>query len=112
MTDNRYEKLERMRADIQRDRNKVARMLEQIKAKEAKLKEAESLRIVADVEEVKMSPEELGAFLELIRSGKLDGVLQGRIPIGVTAKGTEKDEDTEFFDEEDEEDFGDENEEK
>ena len=50
--DNKYDKLEKMRADIQKDKDKVAKLLEQIKAKEAKLKEAEALRIVADVEEV------------------------------------------------------------
>ena len=77
MTDNKYEKLERMRSDIQRDRDKVARLLERIKAKEERLKEAEAMRIVADVEEVKMSPEELGAFLRLVRAGKLEAVLNG-----------------------------------
>lgn len=78
--DNKYDKLEKMRADIQKDKDKVAKMLEQIKAKEAKLKEAEALRIVADVEEVKMSPEELGKVLELIREGKLNDVLNGKTP--------------------------------
>lgn len=76
--ENKYDKLEKMRADIQKDKDKVAKMLEQIKAKEAKLKEAEALRIVADVEEVKMSPEELGKVLELIREGKLNDVLNGK----------------------------------
>lgn len=76
--ENKYDKLEKMRADIQKDKDKVAKMLEQIKVKEAKLKEAEALRIVADVEEVKMSPEELGKVLELIREGKLKDLLNGK----------------------------------
>ena len=76
--ENKYDKLEKMRADIQKDKDKVAKILEQIKVKEAKLKEAEALRIVADVEEVKMSPEELGKVLELIREGKLKDLLNGK----------------------------------
>ena len=69
--DNKYDKLERMRADIKKDKEKVARMLDNIKIKQAKLREAEAERIVADVEGMKMSPEELGAFLELIKAGKV-----------------------------------------
>ena len=46
-----------MRRDIQKDRDKVEALLEQIKAKEAKLKEAEAVRVVADVEAMKLSPE-------------------------------------------------------
>lgn len=82
MTDNKYEKLDRIRTDIQADRDKLAKMreqakiregkmLDQIREKEAKLKEAESLVIVADVGEVNLSPEQLGAFLKLIQSGKI-----------------------------------------
>ena len=37
-----FEKLERMRADIQKDKEKVTELLERIKVKEAKLKEAEA----------------------------------------------------------------------
>ena len=40
MADVKYEKLDRIREDIKRDRAKVARLQEQIKVKEAKLKEA------------------------------------------------------------------------
>lgn len=86
MTDPRYEKLDRMRADIQADREKLAKMheqfkqreakmLDQIHEKEAKLKEAENLVIVADVGEMKLSPEQLGAFLKLLQSGKIPNVL-------------------------------------
>ena len=75
--DNKYDKLERMRADIKRDKEKVARMLDNIKIKQAKLREAEAERIVADVEGMKMSPEELGAFLELIKAGKIPSLKKG-----------------------------------
>lgn len=42
MADVRYEKLDRIREDIKRDKAKVAKLQEQIKVKEAKLKEAEA----------------------------------------------------------------------
>lgn len=87
MTDNRYEKLDRMRADIQADRDKLARMheqakiregkmLDQIHEKEAKLKEAENLVIVANVGEMNLTPEQLGAFLKLLKSGQLPNVAE------------------------------------
>lgn len=73
----RYEKLDRIRADIQKDREKVIKLQEQIKAKEAKLKEAESSQIVADVGAMNMTPEQLGEFLALIQSGKINSLLAG-----------------------------------
>lgn len=78
MADKKYDKLDRMRVDIQKDRDKVDKLLEQIKQKEMKLKEAEANQIVADVDEMNMSPEQLGEFLELIRSGKLNELLGGQ----------------------------------
>ena len=38
--DARYERLERMREDIRKDRDKISRIQDQIKVKEAKLKQA------------------------------------------------------------------------
>ncbi len=104
--DNRYEKLERMRADIARDREKVDRLQELIRQKEAKLKEAEASRIVADVTEVDLTPEELGEFLTLIKSGRLDRFLSDattyRSPAGTkAATGLIKNDDTEDDEDED-----------
>lgn len=73
----RYDKLDRMRADIQKDKDKVTELLERIKQKEARLKEAENSQIVADVGALNMTPEQLGEFLALIKSGKLDAVMNG-----------------------------------
>ena len=72
--ENKYEKLDRMRADIARDREKVVKLQELIRQKEIKLKEAEASRIVADVTELNLTPEELGEFLAMIKSGKLDQI--------------------------------------
>lgn len=60
MADVKYEKLDRIREDIKRDKAKVAKLQEQIKVKEAKLKEAEASQIVADVGAMNMTPEQLG----------------------------------------------------
>lgn len=78
MADNKYDKLERMRNDIQKDRNKVSKLQEQIKQKEAKLKEAEASQIVSDVDAMNMSPEQLGQFLALIQSGQLSSFLNAQ----------------------------------
>ena len=80
----KYEKLDRLRADIQKDRDKVARLLEQIKVKEAKLKEAENSQIVADVGAMNMTPEQLGEFLALIQSGKINEILAGKNSVSVS----------------------------
>ncbi len=72
MIENKYEKLERMRTDLARDKEKLLKLQEQVKIKEIKLKEAEATRIVADVNELNLTPEQLGEFLMLIQSGKID----------------------------------------
>ena len=79
MAEIKYDKLDRMRADIKRDRDKVARLQEQIKSKEAKLKEAEASQIITDVGAINMSPEQLAEFLALIRSGQLNPLLSGQV---------------------------------
>ena len=44
-------------------------------SKEARLKEAEAVRVVADVEAMKLSPEQVGTLLDMIANGqiKVDG---------------------------------------
>jgi Skp family chaperone for outer membrane proteins len=71
----KYERLTRMRMEIQRDREKIEKMREQLKAKEAKLKEAEATQIVADVNTCDIKPEELWDILQLAKSGKLNEYL-------------------------------------
>ena len=105
MADSKFEKLDRMRADIQRDREKVARMLEQIKHKEAKLKEAEATVILADVGSYNMTPEQLSEFLKLAASGKLEAIMKGAAPVVNTRTPvTFDDEDEDIDDTEDNED--------
>ncbi len=107
MAEGKFEKLDRMRADIERDREKVARMQEQIKQKEAKLKEAEATVILADVGSYHMTPEQLNEFLKLAASGRLDAVLKNTAPVTNTrtpvVPDDDEDEDEETEDNEDEE---------
>ena len=107
MADVKYEKLDRIREDIKRDRAKVARLQEQIKIKEAKLKEAEANQIVADVGAMNMSPEQLAEFLTLIQSGGLHELLSGKTKVVTTVDSSEISEDENedlYEDEEDEND--------
>lgn len=99
MADSKFEKLDRMRADIQRDREKVARMLEQIKRKEAKLKEAEATVILADVGSYNMTPEQLSEFLRLAASGRLDAIIKNTVPVTSTRTPVDLDDDEDETDE-------------
>lgn len=89
MADVKYEKLDRIREDIKRDKAKVAKLQEQIKVKEAKLKEAEASQIVADVGAMNMTPEQLGEFLALIQSGNLNELLSGKTKVVTTVNSSE-----------------------
>lgn len=73
-----YEKLERMRDEIKKDKEKIAAMQEQVRAKEAKLREAENVRILSDVTAMKLSPEEIGTVLDLIQAGKIAELMNAK----------------------------------
>ena len=105
MADVRYEKLDRIREDIKRDRAKVAKLQEQIKIKEAKLKEAEASQIVADVGAMNLTPEQLGEFLALIQSGNLNELLSGKTKIVTTVSSSEvnEEENEDLYEDEEEE---------
>ena len=72
-----YDNLVKMRKDIGKDEEKIAALEEQVKGKKDKLREAERERIASDVEAMDMSPEQLGDFLDLIQSGKLNAFMKG-----------------------------------
>ena len=105
MADVRYEKLDRIREDIKRDKAKVAKLQEQIKVKEAKLKEAEASQIVADVGAMNLTPEQLGEFLALIQSGNLNELLSGKTTIVTTVSSSvvNEEENEDLYDDEEEE---------
>ncbi len=72
-----YDNLVKMRKDISKDKDKISALEEQVRGKEERLREAERERIATDVEAMDMSPEQLGAFLDLILSGKLKAFMNG-----------------------------------
>ncbi len=79
-------------------------MLEQIKHKEAKLKEAEATVILADVGSYNMTPEQLSEFLKLAASGRLDAILKNTVPVTNTRTPIVPDDEEEFEETEENED--------
>ena len=68
-----YEKLDKLRAEVERCKNKIEDDKAKLKAAEAKLQETENSQILADVGALNLSPEQLAEFLKLATSGKLTG---------------------------------------
>ena len=66
-----YEKLDKLRAEVERCKSKIEDDKAKLKAAEAKLQEAENSQILADVGALNLSPEQLAEFLKLATSGKL-----------------------------------------
>ena len=105
MADVRYEKLDRIREDIKRDKAKVAKLQEQIKVKEAKLKDAEASQIVADVGATNLTAQQIGALLALIQSGNLNELLSGKTKVVTTVNSSEvnEEENEDLYEDEEEE---------
>ena len=65
-----YEKLDKLRAEVERWKRRVESDKAKQKAAEDRLKEAESTQILADVNALNLSPEQLAEFLKQVASGK------------------------------------------
>ena len=65
-----YEKLDKLRAEVERWKRRVESDKAKQKAAEDRLKEAESTQILADVNALNLSPEQLAGFLKLVASGR------------------------------------------
>ena len=65
-----YEKLDKLRAEVERWRRKLEDVRGKLKEAEEKLKEAENTQILADVNALNLSPEQLAEFLKQVASGK------------------------------------------
>ena len=65
-----YEKLDKLRAEVERWKRRVESDKAKQKAAEDRLKEAESNQILADVNALNLSPEQLAEFLKLVASGR------------------------------------------
>ena len=66
-----YERLDKLRAEVERCKKKVEDDRVRLKAAEQKLQEAENSQILADVGALNLSPEQLAEFLKLVASGQV-----------------------------------------
>lgn len=66
-----YEKLDKLRTDLKRARQKKMEIEAKIRNLEQKLQEAEDAQILADVKHMNLTPEQLAQFLQLAAAGKL-----------------------------------------
>lgn len=66
-----YERLDKLRADLERAKQKRVELDGKIRQLEAKLKEAENNQILSDVSALKLTPEQLAQFLKLAAGGQL-----------------------------------------
>ena len=103
-----YEKLDKMRAELERAKQRRADADAKVKTLEAKLKEAENNQIIADVSAMKLSPEQVAQFLKLVASGRLNAseAVQQSTETKVTVaenEATDEDYESEDFDNEEDE---------
>ena len=75
-----YEKLDKLRAELSRAKEKRADADAKVKQLEQKLKEAENMQILADVGAMKLTPEQLAEFLQMVRSGQAQGAARNPFP--------------------------------
>ena len=66
-----YERLDKLRAEVERCKRKVEDDRVRLKAAEQKLQEAENSQILADVGALNLSPEQLADFLKLVANGQI-----------------------------------------
>ena len=103
-----YEKLDKIRAELERAKKKRAEADAKVKQLEQKLKEAENTQISADVGALKLTPEQLAQFLKLVASGQLnasEAVKQStetKVTVAEDEATNEDDESEDFDNEEDE----------
>ena len=66
-----YERLDKLRADLEKARQRKVEAEVRVKAAEEKLREAENSQVLNDVNALKLSPEQVAQFLKLATSGQL-----------------------------------------
>ncbi len=72
-----YERLDKLRAEVERCKKKVEDDKLRLKAAEQKLQEAENSQILADVGALNLSPEQLAEFLKLVSNGQVGNAATG-----------------------------------
>ena len=102
-----YEKLDRLRAEVERCKKRIEDDRAKLRAAEERLREAENSQILADVGAMHLSPEQLAEFLKLATSGKLGAAGSGNAFVEksdrsayATDDETENEDETEDFEDE------------
>ena len=91
-----YEKLDKLRAEVERCKKKIEDDKLKLKQAEARLQEAENSQILSDVGALNLSPEQLAEFLKLATSGKLTA---SGTSIGNTDRSTTDEAETDDYNE-------------
>ena len=102
-----YEKLDKLRAELEKARQRRAEADAKVKQLEQRLKDAENTQILAEVGALKLSPEQLKMFLEMATSGQLGttepAVMKGSTEVKEDIKNDEDyDMESEDFDDDEE----------
>jgi len=99
-----YEKLDKLRAELEKARQRRAEADAKVKQLEQRLKDAENTQILAEVGALKLSPEQLKMFLEMATSGQLGNteptVVKGSTEVKEDIKNDDYDMESEDFDDE------------
>lgn len=100
-----YEKLDKIRAELERARQRKAEADAKVKQLEQKLKEAENTQILADVGALKLTPEQVAQFLQMAASGQFpiaqsNPIAEPTVKVTTEVKEDEYDESEDFDDEE------------
>ena len=90
-----YEKLDKLRAELDRAKQRRADADAKVKQLEQKLREAENSQILADVGALKLTPEQLAQFLQLAASGQLPAVQSNPVVSATLVSDTEEKDDCE-----------------
>ena len=102
-----YEKLDKLRAELEKARQRRAEADAKVKQLEQRLKDAENSQILAEVGALKLSPEQLKMFLEMATSGQLGNAEPVVVKGAVEVKDSMKNDEVEDYEMESE-DFDDE----
>ena len=99
-----YEKLDKLRAELDRAKQRRADADAKVKQLEQKLREAENSQILADVGALKLTPEQLAQFLQMAASGQLPAAQSNPVvsatPVSATEESDDDYEESEDFDDE------------
>lgn len=93
-----YEKLDRLRAEVERCKKRIEDDRARLRAAEERLREAENSQILADVGAMHLSPEQLAQFLKMV---SLKAPIPGGNPVKDDVNMEEEYEESEDSDDED-----------